>query len=53
MSTMDVTPLWSVMFFMMLLTLGIGSMLGTYEAVRTTVVDLKILPFRKEIVSCK
>ena len=53
MSTMDVTQLWSVMFFMMLLTLGIGSMLGTYEAVRTTVIDLKIIPVRKEFVSCK
>ncbi|XP_057316090.1 sodium- and chloride-dependent transporter XTRP3-like [Hydractinia symbiolongicarpus] len=51
MSTMSVPQLWSVMFFLMLLTLGIGSMLGTYEAVRTTVVDLKVLPFRKEIVS--
>jgi len=50
MSTMDVTQLWSVMFFLMLLTLGIGSMLGTFEAVRTTVVDLNLLPFRKEIV---
>jgi len=53
MSTMDVTQLWSVMFFLMLLTLGIGSMLGTYESVRTTVVDLKIIPLRKELVSCE
>eukprot|EP00111_Clytia_hemisphaerica_P005902 TCONS_00017112-protein len=51
MSTMDVTQLWSVMFFMMTLTLGIGTMLGTYEAVRTTVIDLKIIPLRKELVS--
>ena len=53
MSTMDVTQLWSVMFFMMVLTLGIGTMLGTYEAVRTTVIDLKIIPLRKELVSRK
>ena len=53
MSTMDVTQLWSIMFFMMLLTLGIGTMLGTYEAVRSTVIDLKIIPFRNELVSCK
>ena len=53
MSTMDVTQLWSVMFFMMLLTLGIGTMLGTYETVRSTIVDLKVIPLRKELVSCK
>lgn len=53
MTTMDVTQLWSVLFFMMLLTLGIGTMLGTYEGVRSTIIDLKIIPLRKELVSCK
>ena len=53
MSTMEVKQLWSVMFFLMVITLGIGSMLGTYECVRTTVVDLNLLPFRKEITGCK
>ncbi len=50
---MDVKPLWSIMFFSMLLTLGIGSMIGTFEAVRTTIIDLQIIPLRKEFLTGK
>lgn len=48
---MDAKPLWSIMFFLMLLTLGIGSMIGTFEAVRTTIIDLQIIPLRKEVLT--
>ena len=50
-SWMDVKPLWSLMFFLMLMTLGMGSMIGTFECVRTTIVDLQIIPLRKEIIT--
>ena len=50
---MDVKPLWSILFFVMLLTLGIGSMIGTFECVRTTIIDLQIIPLRKEITGGK
>jgi len=50
-TSMSVGPLWSILFFMMLLTLGIGSMIGTFESVRTTFVDLKLFPFRPEITN--
>jgi len=50
-SWMDVKPLWSLMFFLMLMTLGMGSMIGTFECVRTTIVDLQIIPLRKEFVT--
>eukprot|EP00795_Rhopilema_esculentum_P003772 gene3772-15054_t len=50
-SWMDVKPLWSLMFFLMLMTLGMGSMIGTFECVRTTIVDLQIIPLRSEIIT--
>ncbi|XP_002161387.2 sodium-dependent neutral amino acid transporter B(0)AT2 isoform X1 [Hydra vulgaris] len=50
MSTMSGTPFWSVLFFIMLLTLGIGTMIGSVEGVRTTLIDLKFISLRKELV---
>ena len=48
---MPASPMWSVLFFCMLLTLGLGSMFGTLEGVITPFYDLKIVPFRKEIMT--
>ena len=50
---MPASPLWSVLFFCMLLTLGLGSMFGTLEGVITPFYDLKILPWRKEVMTGK
>ncbi|XP_078360308.1 sodium-dependent neutral amino acid transporter B(0)AT1-like isoform X2 [Oculina patagonica] len=48
---MPASPLWSVLFFLMLLTLGLGSMFGTLEGVITPFYDLKIFPWRKEVMT--
>ena len=48
---MPASPIWSVLFFCMLLTLGLGSMFGTLEGVITPFYDMKIVPFRKEIMT--
>lgn len=48
---MPASPLWSVLFFTMLLTLGLGSMFGTLEGVITPFYDMKIVPWRKEIMT--
>ena len=50
---MPASPLWSVLFFCMLLTLGLGSMFGTLEGVITPFYDLKIFPWRKEVMTGK
>ena len=46
---MDVSPLWSILFFMMLLLLGIDSEFGTLEAAVAPLYDMKLIPMRKEI----
>lgn len=48
---MPASPVWSVLFFCMLLTLGLGSMFGTLEGVITPFYDMKIVPWRKEIIT--
>lgn len=41
-------PFWSIIFFMMLLTLGMGSMIGTLEGVTTPIKDLQLFPWLKK-----
>ena len=40
---MEVSQLWSVLYFFMLLTLGMGSMVGTGTAILTPLTDSKII----------
>ena len=49
---MDVSPLWAILFFFMLILLGIGSEFGTLEAAIGPLMDLKIFcNLRKELVT--
>ncbi|MEE6511931.1 hypothetical protein FKM82_018815, partial [Ascaphus truei] len=50
---MPVSPLWSVLFFIMLFCLGLSSMFGNMEGVLVPLLDLKIIPksWPKELVT--
>ncbi|GAB1597438.1 sodium- and chloride-dependent transporter XTRP3-like [Argonauta hians] len=46
-----VAPLWAVLFFLMLLTLGLDTMFGTLEGAITSINDMLLFPaIRKEVV---
>ena len=45
-------PFWAIIFFLMLLALGVGSQIGTLEGVIGTIFDIHILRgLRKEVIS--
>ncbi|XP_047240484.1 sodium-dependent neutral amino acid transporter B(0)AT1-like [Girardinichthys multiradiatus] len=50
---MPVSPLWSVLFFVMLFCLGLSTMFGSIEGVIAPLLDLKLLPrsWPKEVIS--
>ena len=48
---MPASPLWSVLFFAMFLSLGLGSMFGILEGVLNPLHKQKIVPLRKEIMT--
>lgn len=50
---MPVSPLWSILFFTMLILLGIDSEFGTLEGLITPFYDMKWVNMRKEIFTGK
>ncbi|KAL0172581.1 hypothetical protein M9458_032892, partial [Cirrhinus mrigala] len=50
---MPLSPLWSVLFFIMLFCLGLSSMFGNIEGVLVPLQDLKVFPksWPKEVIS--
>lgn len=43
-------PIWSILFFTMLLALGMGSMFGNLAGIQTSIFDLKLFPWLKKQV---
>lgn len=43
-------PFWSILFFTMLLALGMGSMFGNLAGIQTSLYDLKLFPWLKKQV---
>lgn len=52
---MPVSPLWSILFFIMLFCLGLSSMFGNVEGVLVPLQDLKVVPSKwpKELITGK
>lgn len=50
---MPISPLWSVLFFIMLFCLGLSSMFGNMEGVIVPLQDLKVFPKKwpKEVLT--
>ncbi|KAI5086732.1 sodium-dependent neutral amino acid transporter B(0)AT1 [Silurus meridionalis] len=50
---MPISPLWAVLFFIMLLCLGLSTMFGSIEGVVVPLQDLNIFPKRwpKEVLT--
>lgn len=50
---MPVSPLWSVLFFIMLFCLGLSSMFGNMEGVIVPLQDLRVIPpkWPKEVLT--
>ncbi|CAD6185523.1 unnamed protein product [Caenorhabditis auriculariae] len=44
-------PIWSCLFFLMLLSLGLGSMFGTLEGVITSLNDSKLINVKKPVLT--
>jgi solute carrier family 6 amino acid/orphan transporter-like 15/16/17/18/20 len=52
MNMLPMPTLWSIMFFFMLVTVGIDTEFGMLEGVVTPIMDMKIFPnLRKEVLS--
>jgi hypothetical protein len=48
---MPAPHVWAVLFFMMLITLGFGSMFGTLEGVITPLFDAKLFNVKKPYIT--
>ena len=46
---MDVSPLWAILFFFMLILLGIDSEFGTLEAAIAPFYDLKLVKIKRPL----
>ena len=50
---MPAPQVWSVLFFLMLITLGLGSMFGNIAGVVTPILDMGLLKIKREYLSGK